>query len=199
MKRLLLLTLLFALPYTAAPAAAQPAQQTHSAAAGPHTGGLLVWKWANFAILVGVLGWLIRKHAGPYYAARSKKIEQDRLEAADFHQRAEAQAAQVELRLRDLEADIARLRAESAAETRAESERRVRQTAEEIAKIEAGSEEQIVAAGRAARMELKRYSVELAIGIARKKIAGRLTPETQDALVRGFVRHLETPASARTS
>jgi F-type H+-transporting ATPase subunit b len=199
MKRLILLALVCALSYAAAPARAQQAEHGNSQAAESHEGGLLVWEWANFAILAGLLGWLIKKNAGPYYAARSRQIKKDMIEAADFRQRAEARAADVERRLAGLEADIAALRSESTAEGRAESERLTRQTAGEIAKIEANAEEQIAAAGKAARMELKRYSVELAIGLARKKIESRITPETQDALVRGFVRHLETPAPTRNS
>jgi hypothetical protein len=38
---------------------------------------------------------------------------------------------------------------------------------------------------------LKRYAAELAIGLAEQKIRARMTPETQDALVRGFVRDLK--------
>lgn len=199
MKRLALLALVCALPYAAAPARAQQAEKGKPQTAESHEGRDLVLKWINFAILAGGLGWLIQKNAGPYYAARSRKIKKDMIEAADFRQRAEARAAEVERRLTGLEADIAALRSEAAAEGRAESERLSRQTAAEIAKIEAGAEEQVGAAGKAARMELKRYSVELAIGLARKKMETRITPETQDALVRGFVRHLETPAPARNS
>ena len=40
-------------------------------------------------------------------------------------------------------------------------------------------------------MELKRYCAELAMELAEKKIRARMTPETQDALVRGFVRDLK--------
>ena len=63
-------------------------------------------------------------------------------------------------------------------------------TAAEIAKIQAHAEQEIASAGKAARMELKRYSAELAIDLAEQKIRARMTPETQDALVRGFVRDL---------
>jgi F-type H+-transporting ATPase subunit b len=205
MKRLALLALVFALAACVLPPArAQQTENQRAEQAARHPARsegeeMTGWKWANFLVLAGVIGWLVKKHAGPYYAARSLQIKKDIIEAADFRQEAEARASAVERRLAGLEADIAALRSESALEAQTEGERLSRQTVAEIAKIEKHAEEQIAAAGNAARQELKRYSVELAIALARQKIATRITPETQDALVRGFVRHLETPALTRNS
>jgi len=66
-----------------------------------------------------------------------------------------------------------------------------RHTADEIAKIQAHAEREIASAGKAARMELKRYSAELAVSLAEQKVRARMTPETQDALVQGFVQDLK--------
>ena len=66
-----------------------------------------------------------------------------------------------------------------------------RHTAAEIAKIQAHSEQEIASAGKAARMELKRYAAELAVELAEQKVRARMTPDAQDALVQGFVRNLK--------
>jgi F0F1-type ATP synthase membrane subunit b/b' len=97
----------------------------------------------------------------------------------------------VDRRLAHLEADIAELRAESARETEAETARMARRTADEITAIRAHAEQEIASAGKAARMELRRYSAALAVGLAEQKIRARMTPETQDGLVRGFVHNLK--------
>ena len=34
----------------------------------------VLWGWANFVLLAGGLGYLIKKHAGPYFAQRSLEI-----------------------------------------------------------------------------------------------------------------------------
>lgn len=73
------------------------------------------------------------------------------------------------------------------------------QKAGEIARIKEHAEQEIAAAGKAARLELKRYSAELAIGLAEEKVRRRITPETQDALVRGFVRELDQPSNGRAN
>jgi F-type H+-transporting ATPase subunit b len=148
-------------------------------------------KWANFLILAGALGYLIGKHAGPFFAARSGSIRKDMVESEQQRQAAEAQAAEVDRRLANLEKEIAALRGESQAGAQAEIERLAQHTAAEIAKIQAHAEQEIASAGKAARTELKRYSAQLAVELAEQKIRARMTPQTQDALVRGFVRDLK--------
>lgn len=154
-------------------------------------GSLQIWKWANFLVLAGALGYLIGKKGGPFFAARSVKIRKDIMDAGEARQEAETRAADVDRRLANLEAEIAALRAESGKEEEAEAGRFGRHTAAEIAKTQVRAEEEISAAGKAARLELKRYCAELAVGLAEQKVRARMTPETQDALVRGFVRDLK--------
>jgi F-type H+-transporting ATPase subunit b len=154
-------------------------------------GSLEIWKWANFVVLAGGLGYLIGKKGGPFFAARSVKIRKDLVDAGEVRNQAEARAAEVDRRLANLEAEIAALRADSGKEEEAEAGRFGQHTAAEIAKTQAHAEEEIVAAGKAARMELKRYCADLAVGLAEQKIRARMTPETEDALVRGFVRDLK--------
>jgi F-type H+-transporting ATPase subunit b len=194
MKRAVLVLLLAAAPF-AMPAAPQhpaeePAGKAHESGEGEHA-GLEIWKWANFAVLAGIIVWAVNKNAGPFFDGRTRQIKKNLIEADDLRQQAEGRAADVDRRLSNLEAEIADLRGRSAREAEAESERLSRATAAEIAKLQAQAEQEIDGAGKAARLELKRYSAELAIGLAEQKIRARLTPETQDALVGGFVRQLE--------
>ena len=148
-------------------------------------------KWANFLILAGVLGYFIGKHAGPFFAARSAGIRKDMEDSLRQRQEADAKAADVDRRLANLEQEIAALRAQGEGEAKAETERMARQTEAEIAKIQAHAEQEIVSAGKAARMALRRYSADLAMGLAEQKVRARMTPDTEDALVEGFVRNLK--------
>jgi F-type H+-transporting ATPase subunit b len=202
MKRLALVLLLAALPavMSAAPQERPAGEASEHAAEPPGEGGAtVIWKWANFVLLAGILGWAVKKNAGPFFAARTRQIRKEMLEADDLRLQAEARAAEVDRRLANLEVEIAALRAESAREAESETARLGRATAAEIAKIQVHAEQAIDSAGKAARMELKRYSAELAISLAEQKIRARLTPETQDALIGGFVRHLDLPPHAQPS
>jgi len=148
-------------------------------------------KIANFVILAGLIGYFIGKNAGPFFAGRSAGIRKDMDESLRQSQEAEARASEVERRLASLEADIAAMRAESDREIKAETERMSHVTAQEIAKIQAQSEVEIAAAGKAARMELKQYAAQLAVDLAARKIQAQMTPAAQDALVKGFVQKLK--------
>ncbi len=171
---------------------AEPAASSKEGESHPsEEGGLQGWKWANFLVLAGGIGYLIGKNAGPMFAARSRQIRKDIIEADEARMEAEARVAEVERRLANLQAEIAGLREESAREAEAETGRIAQQTSAEMAKIQGHAEQEIAAAAKAARVELKRYSAELAIGLAERKIRDRMTPETQDALVRAFVRDLQ--------
>ena len=161
---------------------------------GEH-GTLELWKIANFVLLVGGLGYLIKKNAGSFFETRGKKIQHDMREAQEMRADAEKRAADVDRRLAHLAAEIAALKADSQTEAKAETERSMQHTAAEIAKIRAHAEQEIVAAGKAARMDLKRYSAELAVQLAEQKISARMTGEAQDNLVREFVHDLKQPAS----
>jgi len=148
-------------------------------------------KLANFVILAGLVGYFLGKNAGPFFAGRSAGIRKDLDESLRQRQEAEARVAEVDKRLANLEAEIAALRADSDREIKAETERMSRVTAQEIAKIQAHAEMEIGSAGKAARMELKRYAAELAVDLAAEKIRARMTPETEDALVKGFAQKLK--------
>jgi F-type H+-transporting ATPase subunit b len=169
-------------------------EAAESPAEGEH-GKLELWKWANFVVLAGALGYMVAKNAGPFFSARSQQIRKDMVEAQEAREQAETRAADVDRRLASLENEIAALQADSQREAQAERDRLARQTAADLAKIQAHAEQEIVAAGKAARMDLKRYSAELAIQLAEQRIRSRMTPETQEALVRGFVHDLEPNAS----
>jgi|ERR1051326_362202 F-type H+-transporting ATPase subunit b len=149
------------------------------------------WKWANFIVLAGGIGYLIGKNAGPFFDGRNAQIRKEMTEAAAARKEADMRAAEVDRRLANLENEIATLRAEANQESEGEARRLAQQTAAEVSKIQAHAEQEIVSAGKAARMELKRYSAKLAIGLAEQKIRARMTPASEDDLVRSFVDHLK--------
>ena len=195
MRRLALVTVAFGLALTGSAWAQEPqGGEKNSGAPKEQTFAEkyeLELKWANFLLLAGVLGYFIGKNAGPFFAARSAGIRKNMDDSLRQRQEAEAKAADVDRRLANLENDIAALRGQSEAEAQAETERMARQTEAEIAKIQAHAEQEIASAGKAARMALKRYAGELAIGIAEQKVRARMTPDTEDTLVQGFVRNLK--------
>ncbi|HYW41835.1 MAG TPA: ATP synthase F0 subunit B [Bryobacteraceae bacterium] len=189
MKRLAALAVLFSIAMFAQETKAPEGKSESSGKA--ESGNLQLWKWANFLVLAGGIGYLAGKNAGPFFSARSRQIRKDIIEADEARSEAQARADAVDLRLANLEAEIAALRRDAQMEAQAETERQAQHTAAEIAKLQHHSEQEITAAGKAARLELKGYAAQLAIGLAERKLHDRMTPGAQDAMVRGFVRHLQ--------
>jgi F0F1-type ATP synthase membrane subunit b/b' len=160
------------------------------AAAESESEGLELWAWANFMVLAGGLIYIFRKNAAPYFTQRGIGIRKDMVEADEARADAERRIAAVEARLAELPADIKSLKDAAMAEARSEHQRVHHETAAAIAKIHANAEQEIASAGKAARAELKRYSAALAVGVAAEKVRARMSPATQDSLVRGFVHNL---------
>lgn len=149
------------------------------------------WKWANFAILAAGLGYLMAKALPPLFQSRTAEIQKGIAEAQAIKQDAEQRAAAVEAKTRMLGADIERFRAESKIEMQQEAERIRQETAAQIARLEQKAEQEIEAAGKTARRELKTYTAQLALDLAEQRVRTRLDASTEQALVDGFIHDLE--------
>ena len=151
----------------------------------------LWWKWANFLILAGGIGYLVRKYAGPFYREQSESIQRGIAEATQARKDAEERAASIDQRMAGLEKEIEELRVQSRAEMEAES-KRLREDAEhQASRLQADSVQEIELMTRASILELRRYSAELALDLAEQRIRARITPDTRKRLANGFIRDLD--------
>jgi len=64
-----------------------------------------------------------------------------------------------------------------------------------LARMKEHAAGEIEAAGKGARLELKRYAAQLAIDLAEQKIRRQMTAEVQTALVENFSRNLDQPSA----
>jgi len=151
----------------------------------------LLWKWANFALLAGGLGYLAYKKAGAFFRSRTEAIRQGIEEADRLRREAEARAAEVGERLRNLEAEIVALRRDARGELAAESERIRQETEASVRKMREQAEQEIASAAKAARHQVRAHAAELAVGLAAGKIRARLTLPVDESLVSSFLEDIE--------
>ena len=179
--------------------AAPKKAEGHAAEAEAHGGkdeahgagqDVILWKLANFAILAAGLGFLIVKQAGPYFATRSIEIQKGIVESQKLRADAEARAAAMDAKLASLGVEVEAMRKSARDEAAQEGQRIRQETERELAKIQTHAEQEISSALKAAQAELKSYSAQLAVNLARQKVRERMTPADQDALVQGFVADL---------
>ena len=156
------------------------------------TGGLFLW--INFLILAGAIVWIVRKYGRPAFRRNAEKISSAITKAAAIKKQAEEKLREAEAKLSRLEEGVAELRAEAQRETRAEAERIRAMAKADAVKIAQAAKEEIAAAERAARLELKVIASRMAVDGAEALLAQELTPQTQSALLTDFVENL--PARA---
>jgi F-type H+-transporting ATPase subunit b len=176
------------------PSAARPSTEENGRAGEgegeSHGGMLMLWKWANFALLATGLGYVIAKNAGPFFTKRTLEIRKGMIEAEELRADADARVATVEAKLANVTVEIEILRKEAQEEGAAERERIRQETAAELEKIRTHAKQEIASLGKAATMELKRYCAQLAIALAEQKIRSRITPEADAALVGKFINDM---------
>ena len=148
------------------------------------------WLWANFVILVVALGWLIRKHGGPFLAARGEAIRQGITDAEQKKAEAARRMAEVDAKLATLEPEIGKLKSEMRAEQAREVERARERNRIEIEHLHDLSRQEVDSAYKAARILLEQHAGKLALDLAATKIRERMNPDAQRKLTRDFVSRL---------
>lgn len=158
-----------------------------------HTGlGLQQAYWAsillNFAIVAVLIILFLRAKVPGMFRDRTALIQKGMAEARKASEDARRRLAEIEERLARLDAEIGGMRSAAEADAAAEEER-IRAAADENKrKVIEMAQQEIVAAARAARRELKSYAADLAVALAEKRI--HVDAGTDQALVRSFVEQL---------
>ncbi len=142
----------------------------------------------NFAILAGLLGWLLRKTLPGMFKARNESIQKRIEEARKTSEEARQRLKEVESRLSRLDVEITEMRREAEENARTEEKRVLAEGEAERRRIVTAAEQEIAAVAGNARRELKAYAAELAVNLASKKI--RVGKEADQSLVRDFTIEL---------
>ena len=149
-----------------------------------------VFKWINFAIWAGALFWLCVKKAPRFFRERAEAIGSAISKAGGAKAAADAELREAETKLRNLEKEVAELRAFAEREAAAEVERVRAATRLDMEKIAVAAKAEIEAAERTARLELKALAANLAVEGAEELLTKQLTAETQAGLLSSFVESL---------
>jgi F-type H+-transporting ATPase subunit b len=152
----------------------------------------LLYKIINFAILVGGLGFVLRKPLAEFFSSRSASIQKSLDEGRKALEASQAQLKVVEEKLKGLEAEIAAFKSSAMREMEAERQRMQQAGAEEAARILESARNQTAVAVRAAKLELKRYAAQKSVTLAEELIRARLDDSGRKRLVTQFVATIES-------
>ena len=142
----------------------------------------------NFAIIVVIVFWAVRKFVPGALRNRSASIQHALQEARTASQDANRRLADIENRLRQLDVEIGQMQATAEKEAQAEDVRIQKAAEEDIRKVALAAEQEIAAAAKQARRELTNHTAGLAIALARKQI--NVDSNTDQVLVRTFASKL---------
>lgn len=179
------------------PAAAHAPTAEHAASAeGEGEHGESVWSFAarilNFVLLFGGLYYLLRTPLANYLDARSRQIRSDLDDAARVREESKTRLSAIEARLKALPGEIEAMRTRGKHEIEAEQER-IRQTAEaERVRLVEQTGREIDRQVQLARRALTEHAANLAIDVARKRLASEMTDADQMRLVDRYVTQLGT-------
>jgi len=159
---------------------------------GHEAGHEALYKWINFILLAGGLGYVLRKPARDFFLQRSAGIRKSLEEGRKALETSQAQLRAVEEKLQHFEEAMAAFRAAALREME-EEHARIRQTAAaEAARMMESVRTQIEVAGKQAKLELRLFTAQMAVELAEKMIVQRLDEAGQRRLVDQFVARLET-------
>jgi F-type H+-transporting ATPase subunit b len=145
-----------------------------------------LWKWPNFLLLVGLLGYLIKKHGAPLMQSRSQQIRESLEAGAKAKIEAEARAAAVQAKIGNLDGEIAHLRTAAHADLEREADRIRHDAEKEMSRIEQHTAVETATLGKQMGHELRQYAASLAMDLAEQKIRARMSPDAQATLIDNF-------------
>ncbi len=143
---------------------------------------------ANFAVLVLVVGWFLKAKVAGGMRQRNVSIRAAMDAAKKASDEANARLAGIEARLAKIDGEVAALKTQAEADFKIEEQRIQQQAAEDAKHVVEAAEQEIAAAAKSARRDLKVFAADLAVSLAENKIS--VDRDTDENLVKSFVDKL---------
>jgi F-type H+-transporting ATPase subunit b len=182
----------------------EPGQEAHAAHGELSFSGLLrnpefLGTLVNFAVLVFLLGWVIRKKGNPALAARRAEVEQELAEAQRLRAEAEKRHMEAASRLEKLDHEMAEIRAEMIKAGEAERDRIVAQAEEKAARLRKDTNFLIEQQIKQLRKDLTEHAANAAVAAAQELLRERTTDEDHQRLAEQYLARLDEVIEARRS
>jgi F-type H+-transporting ATPase subunit b len=154
-----------------------------------------IFRWINFAIVVVAIVWIFAKKLPSIFRGNAEKISSAISKATAAKTEADRQLREAQSRLATMGQEIDALRVTAEKDAVAEGDRIRNLTKSDAQKIAAAAKEEVAAADRAARLELKAIAAKLAVDGAESLLVKQLTPAAQASVIADFAKSLEGKAN----
>ncbi|MBI4081222.1 MAG: ATP synthase F0 subunit B [Candidatus Lambdaproteobacteria bacterium] len=150
----------------------------------------LLWKTINFAVLMGLLIYFLRKPIAGYLARSAGEMKQGLDDARRSAAETAAQVLQQKRNIEGMQAELERMVAAAKADAALELRRMTEEAEAHATKSKAQTALQIEQEVRKARQALQEEIADQTTRIAERLIRARMTPERQQRLVAGYARQM---------
>ena len=150
----------------------------------------LVFRWLNFLIVFGGIGYLIAKHGGAFFQANAKEIAATIMQSTAAKEEAVRELQEVEAKVGHLDRDVAELRQEAAQNWAAESQRLYTSGLAEIEKINQAARVELAASERAAQQQLRDIAATLAVQNAAALVGSKMNAAVRAKIFQTFLVEL---------
>lgn len=185
MKKFLFPILLVLVPVAALAAGAPEAAE--------HAGFMKEWGWkiVNFAILVSVLVYFLKKPLASYLKGRTEMIEKSLAEARQARELAEKALKEVEQKLSLKESEMAEILESVKLSGGAEREALIKEAERLAEKVVEQARTNMEFEFKKARDSIRKEAVDLALELSEKRLKEKLTPDEQKKLLEEAITRLE--------
>ena len=153
----------------------------------PHS---IYFGFINFALLLGVLIFFLRRPVRDFFANRSAHLRKSISEARQARESALQQLKDIEIRLARVESEITAMRQQVQEEGELERAVIVKQAEEYAAKLGKDTERMIAQELKRTKELLRGTTVDLAILMAERYLREHIAPDDQTRLMRRYIERL---------
>lgn len=150
----------------------------------------LIFRWLNFVIVFGGIGYLIAKNGGTFFRQNAKEIASRIVEATAVKAEAVRELHEVEVKIARLDQDVGEMRAEARKNWDAEAERLRASGQAEIEKIAHAAKEELAASERAAQQEVREIAASMAVERAAELVSSKMNAEMRARMFQSFLSEL---------
>jgi F0F1-type ATP synthase membrane subunit b/b' len=195
MRRIFLLSV-FSLAVLCHSGLAQDTEYEKGVARSERTEGhsLIWWKWINFGIMVGGIGYLVAKKSPGFFNARSEDIRKAIEDATGLKVQAEFRSSEVDRKMSELSGQIAHFKEAARVDIEKESARIEAETMAALTRIQEQTARDIQSMHHQAELAVREHAVRIAFDLALVHLRENPRQMNQNELVDAFAGDIRRSA-----
>ena len=163
------------------------AEAGHEGGGSPWNSWMLLWRVINTVALIALLVYFLKKPLVTFFAERKEQISKDLDDAREQRERAERLLKDYEAKIAGMEQELAKMRAELAKASEAESKKLLESadvmSAKMVEAAKLAAEQEV----RKAKATLRNEAVDLAVELAEALIREKITDQDRRRIVEDYL------------